>query len=111
MDASPVFGKSYARAVKGLCGVRNTSSNDAGLCQLALKLIECGGEPAASDALVVGLLTLWKRETPMKYALYYWPMIQGRGEYVRLALEDADAAYDDIARGGNGMAAMMRLME
>ena len=24
----------------------------------------------------------------MKYALYYWPFIQGRGEYVRLALED-----------------------
>ena len=41
----------------------------------------------------------------MKYALYYWPFIQGRGEYVRLALEDAGAAYDDVARGGNGMAA------
>ena len=43
----------------------------------------------------------------MKYALYYWPMIQGRGEYVRLALEDAGAAYDDVARKGNGMAAMI----
>jgi hypothetical protein len=31
----------------------------------------------------------------MRYQLYYWPMIQGRGEYVRLALEDAGAAYDD----------------
>ena len=47
----------------------------------------------------------------MKYALYYWPMIQGRGEYVRLALEDAAAAYDDVARKGGGMAAMMRMME
>ena len=28
----------------------------------------------------------------MKYALYYWPGIQGRGEYVRLALEEAGAA-------------------
>ena len=28
----------------------------------------------------------------MRYQLYYWPMIQGRGEYVRLALEDAGAA-------------------
>ena len=27
----------------------------------------------------------------MRYQLYYWPMIQGRGEYVRLALEDAGA--------------------
>src|SRR6478672_12887220 len=47
----------------------------------------------------------------MTYALYYWPMIQGRGEYIRLALEDAGAAYDDVARHGNGMAEMMRMME
>src|SRR3981081_1073318 len=46
----------------------------------------------------------------MKYALYYWPSIQGRGEYVRLALEDAGADYDDVARRGNGMDAMMRMM-
>ena len=45
----------------------------------------------------------------MTYALYYWPMIQGRGEYIRLALEDAGAAYDDVARHGNGMAEMMRV--
>jgi glutathione S-transferase len=38
-------------------------------------------------------------------------MIQGRGEYVRLALEDAGAAYDDVARGAGGMAAMSRMME
>jgi glutathione S-transferase len=47
----------------------------------------------------------------MKYALYYWPGIQGRGEYVRLALEDAGADYDDVARRTNGMSAMMRMME
>jgi glutathione S-transferase len=47
----------------------------------------------------------------MKYALYYWPSIQGRGEYVRLALEDAGAGYDDVARRGNGMSAMMKMME
>ena len=47
----------------------------------------------------------------MKYELYYWPMIQGRGEYVRLALEDASADYVDVARKGNGMAAMMRMTE
>ena len=33
----------------------------------------------------------------MKYILYYWPGIQGRGEYVRLALEEAGADYVDIA--------------
>jgi hypothetical protein len=47
----------------------------------------------------------------MRYQLYYWPSIQGRGEYVRLALEDAGAGYDDVARGSGGVAAMMRMME
>ena len=47
----------------------------------------------------------------MKYALYYWPFIQGRGEYVRLALEDSGADYSDVARGGNGMSAMMKMMD
>lgn len=47
----------------------------------------------------------------MRYQLYYWPMIQGRGEYVRLALEDAGAAYDDVARHGDGMSVMMRMTE
>ena len=47
----------------------------------------------------------------MRYELYYWPGIQGRGEYVRLALEEAGADYDDAARGERGMGAMMRMME
>jgi glutathione S-transferase len=47
----------------------------------------------------------------MHYELYYWPSIQGRGEYVRLALEDAGADYADVARSERGMAAMMRMME
>lgn len=34
----------------------------------------------------------------MTYRLYYWPMLQGRGEFVRLALEDAGASYVDVAR-------------
>lgn len=34
----------------------------------------------------------------MRYHLYYWTGIQGRGEFVRLALEDAGAAYSDVAR-------------
>jgi len=46
----------------------------------------------------------------MRYQLYYWPTIQGRGEYVRLALEEAGAAYTDVARSGNGMASMMKMM-
>jgi glutathione S-transferase len=47
----------------------------------------------------------------MRYELYYWPTIQGRGEYVRLALEDAGATYDDVARGSRGVAAMMKMMQ
>jgi glutathione S-transferase len=47
----------------------------------------------------------------MRYELYYWPMIQGRGEFVRLALEEAGADYVDVARHGQGMSAMLRLME
>jgi len=34
----------------------------------------------------------------MAYELYYWPNIQGRGEFVRLALAEADAPYVDVAR-------------
>jgi glutathione S-transferase len=33
------------------------------------------------------------------YILYYWPTIQGRGEFVRLALEEAGVPYRDVARG------------
>ena len=47
----------------------------------------------------------------MRYELYYWPGIQGRGEYVRLALEEAAADYADVARSDRGMAAMMKVME
>ena len=49
----------------------------------------------------------------MKYLLYYWPGIQGRGEFVRLALEEAGADYVDVARGegkGLGINAMMAAM-
>lgn len=51
----------------------------------------------------------------MRYELYYWPSIQGRGEFVRLALEDAGADYVDIARlperEGKGMPAMMGFLK
>jgi len=45
-----------------------------------------------------------------KYALYYWPGIQGRGEFVRLALEEAGAPYDDVARTPGGMPKMMAML-
>ena len=42
----------------------------------------------------------------MACQLHYWPGIQGRGEFVRLALETAGAPYVDVAREHGGMAAM-----
>lgn len=51
----------------------------------------------------------------MAYEFYYWPSIQGRGEFVRLALEEAGADYIDIARNsveeGGGEAALMAFLE
>jgi glutathione S-transferase len=48
-----------------------------------------------------------------EYELYYWPGIQGRGEFVRLALEAAGVPYRDAARlpeGEGGLKPMMRLL-
>ena len=45
------------------------------------------------------------------YRLYYWPGIQGRGEFIRLAFEEAGVPYVDVARGKGGMAAMTRLLD
>jgi len=47
----------------------------------------------------------------MRYELYYWPDIQGRGEFIRLALEEAGADYADVARGRGGTAALTKLLE
>ena len=47
----------------------------------------------------------------MRYELYYWPSIQGRGEFVRLALEEAAAEYVDVARLPHGTAAIMPFLE
>lgn len=51
----------------------------------------------------------------MAYELYYWPGIQGRGEFVRLALEEAGADYIDVARKptseGGGEAALLAFLE
>ncbi|HTT71947.1 MAG TPA: glutathione S-transferase [Anaeromyxobacteraceae bacterium] len=48
------------------------------------------------------------------YELYYWPGIQGRGEFVRLAFEDAGVPYFEVgrrsARRGGGLAAIERLL-
>ena len=51
----------------------------------------------------------------MTYQLYYWPGIQGRGEFVRLALEEGGARYVDIAlvpeEQGGGAPALMKFLD
>src|SRR4051794_29953998 len=47
----------------------------------------------------------------MAYELHYWPSIQGRGEFVRLALEAAGADYVDVAREEGGMQAMQHYLD
>lgn len=51
----------------------------------------------------------------MRYVLYYWPGIQGRGEFVRLALEEGGAEYRDIAleseEQGGGVPALLKYLD
>jgi glutathione S-transferase len=51
------------------------------------------------------------RKRGRRIELYYWPMIQGRGEFVRLLLEEAGADYVDVARTTHGMRAMSRFVD
>ncbi|MBE9604896.1 glutathione S-transferase [Acetobacteraceae bacterium H6797] len=47
----------------------------------------------------------------MAYTLYYWPGLQGRGEFVRLALEEAGAEYRDVAKDSDEETAAALVME
>ena len=47
----------------------------------------------------------------MACELYYWPGIQGRGEFVRLALEEAGVDYVDVARGPKGVEKLMAALK
>jgi glutathione S-transferase len=50
-----------------------------------------------------------------RYELYYWPEIPGRGEFVRLVLEEAGAEYSDVGRlpesEGGGSRAVLAFYE
>ena len=64
----------------------------------------------AVDSATLGAMTT--EGTP--YELYYWPTIQGRGEFVRLVLEEAGAKYVDVGRlpekQGGGTPALQRML-
>ena len=67
--------------------------------------------PRRQALYFVGMIS--RKAAPMPYELYYWPSIPGRGEFVRLALEDAGADYVDVARSraaGEGVKAMLRFL-
>src|SRR3984893_1489030 len=78
-----------------------------------------------SDAISCRISACWCRRSrwrkrrasgliSMRYELYYWPTIQGRGEFVRLALEELGESYVDVARKPNrrgGVPAMMTMLD
>ncbi len=52
--------------------------------------------------------------SPARFELYYWPSIQGRGEFIRLAFEDAGVPYVDVARlppSKGGVPALLQLLK
>jgi hypothetical protein len=75
-----------------------------------------GGKAGTADssAAMIRSRRHQQERRAMAYEFFYWPEIQGRGEFVRLALEDAGADYIDVARGqeseGLGVPAMLALM-
>ena len=50
-----------------------------------------------------------------RYEFFYWPTIQGRGEFIRLAFEESGTEYVDVARlpvaQGGGVPAMMKILQ
>ncbi len=72
------------------------------------------GGPQIYCSRLADRLAAGPKRCAMNYELYYWPTIQGRGEFVRLALEEAGASYRDIAREtgrGAGVQALTRILE
>jgi glutathione S-transferase len=70
--------------------------------------------PEATDAILAAMAVTAKRSSGKKYLLYYWPSIPGRGEFVRLSLEEAGAPYVDVARlpqeKGGGYPAIQKVL-
>jgi glutathione S-transferase len=64
---------------------------------------------AGAPRLLVGSQSSARRA--MSYELYYWPGIAGRGEFVRLALEEAGVAYVDKAREPGAEETLLALLE
>jgi len=70
------------------------------------RIAACGGK-----RLVSQMLSITMPSAKLEYELYYWPNIQGRGEFIRLAFEEAGVKYRDVARERGGMKKLARLLE
>jgi glutathione S-transferase len=68
-------------------------------------------EHGADGATPAGASERAALRSQMRYELYYWPGIQGRGEFVRLVLEDAGAEYLDVAREPGGMKRLLAALD
>jgi len=67
--------------------------------------------PNAAEAIIA---STWRGGSKvLAYRLYYWPGIQGRGEFVRLALEAAGAAWIDVGNDAEagGVEAVQALLK
>src|SRR4051794_20957378 len=67
-------------------------------------------QPASRSFAPMPILEAGRRSVDMRYELYYWAGIQGRGEFVRLALEEAGADYADVAKEPGGETTMSQLL-
>jgi glutathione S-transferase len=88
---------------RGRCESRSDDDGRAARATAFFRPIDACASPEKPGAM---------KETT--YELFYWPSIQGRGEFIRLALEEADAPYVDVARlpeeRGGGVKALMKAM-
>jgi glutathione S-transferase len=89
----------------------------AALASRESRLLDRSALRRFARTVAIEAVSLMMRREPMSprrapIELYYWPGIPGRGEFVRLLLEEAGAPYVDVVRSGRqGMAAMNRFLE
>jgi glutathione S-transferase len=82
--------------------------------RIAVSPFKSGPEPCCPSVLAPLSSLVYQGHMPETYTLYYWPGLPGRGEFVRLVLEQAGVPYDDVARRpkeeGGGPAAIMQIL-
>jgi hypothetical protein len=83
-----------------------------GLNRMHLMPLFLGSETILLSNWLIYASLLARGGTSMRYELYYQPAIQGRGEFIRLPLEDAAVEYVDVARDPSyGRPGIMKFLE